>query len=156
MVSGIFTVLLFQKFPENAERDGRFQRRAGFGNDVHVKVPAAQFFQRVAERVGRKAVSYKEHFRITAAGNRAQQLNRTAGTQVGTADADDDERLGAGTDFVSSGNDAVQFRILDGFRQMQPAGKVCAETAAGGKHLVRTCHSGKVRTGFGKEALCTG
>ena len=94
MVSGIFTVLLFQKFPENAERDGRFQRRAGFGNDVHVKVPAAQLFQRVAERVGRKSVSDKVDCGVVLCGNGAEQLDSAAGAEIGAADADDDERPG--------------------------------------------------------------
>ena len=94
MLSGICAVLLVKQFAEDAEGDGGLQRGAGLGDDVYVKVAAAELFNRIAQGVGREAVADKEDLGITAAGNRTQQLNGAAGTEIGAADADDDERFG--------------------------------------------------------------
>ena len=100
MLSGVRAVLLVEQLAEDAECNGGFQCGTGLGDDVHIEVTSAELFNRVAQRIGRETVADKENLRIAAAENGTQQFNGTAGTEIGTANADDDESLGTCADGI--------------------------------------------------------
>ena len=156
MLSCIRAVLLVEQFAEDAEGDGGLQRGAGLGNDVHVEVAAAKLLDGIAQRIGRESVADEEDLGITAAEDRTQQLNGAAGAEIGTADADDNEGLGTRTDGIRGGQNAVKFRFLDLLRQVEPAGEIRTETAAGGEYVMRSRDGCKIGTGLCKEALGAG
>ena len=93
MLVRLVAVLLCEYLAEDAERDCGLKRRAGLGNDVHVKVHVAERGDRVADGVGGKGVAHKEDPRVVLAGHGLEQFYRAARAEVGAAYADDDQRL---------------------------------------------------------------
>ena len=93
MLVRLVAVLLREYLAEDAEGDCGLKRRAGLGNDVHVKVHVAERGNRVAYRVGGKGVAHEEDLRVVLAGHGLEQLYRAARAEVGAAYADDDQRL---------------------------------------------------------------
>ena len=156
MLPGVRAVLLVEQLAEDAECNGGFQRGTGLGDDVHIEVTSAELFNRVAQRIGRETVADKENLRIAATEDGTQQFNGAAGTEIGTADADDDESLGTCADGIRRSQNAVKLRFLDLLRQMKPAREIGTETAAGGEHVMSPCNGCKVGTSLCKEALGTG
>ena len=93
MLIRLVAVLLCEYIAEDAEGDRGLKRRAGLGNDVHIKVHVAERGNRVAYGVGGKGVAHEEDLRVILAGHGPQQLYRAARAEVGAAYADDDQRL---------------------------------------------------------------
>ena len=151
MLSGVRAVFFGKQLAEYAEGDGRLKRRAGLGDDVDVEVHVAELVERVAQRVGGQAVADEEYARVVLAGDGLEQFYRAARAEVGAADADDDQRLGAAADEPRSIKDRGQLAVADAPRQFEPAGEVRTRAGAADEGLVRLRGGGVVRAALGEK-----
>ena len=156
VLSGVCAVLFGQQLAEYAEGDGRLKRRAGLGDDVDVEVHVAELVERVAQRVGGQTVADEEYARVVLAGDGLEQFYRAARAEVGAADADDDQRLGAAADEPRSIKDRGQLAVADAPRQFEPAGEVRACAGAADEGFMCFRGGSVVWAALGKEFFCAG
>ena len=76
--------------------------------------------------------------------------------RIAAADADDNERLGAGADLVGDGDYALELGALYEPGQLQPAGKICTLASLLAEHPVRRSGGGKVGPRRLKKRFATG
>ena len=144
-------VFLFQHGAEHAEGDRGLQRRTGLGDDVDVEVVVPKLLDDAVEVVRAQAVADEEDLRIVLAGQGAQQLDGPAGAEVGAADADDHQGLGAGTYLRRRGEDGLELALFHAHGQLRPAGELRARAALFLKQAVGRGGGGIVRAGGVKK-----
>ncbi len=137
MLVRLVAVLLLQKLAEDAEGNGGLKRRAGLGNDVHVKVHIAQKLYSTAERVRGNAVADEEDFGVVRTWDGLEKLYRAARAQVRPAYADDDKRPGAGAYLLRRGDDLVELIILYAPGEVEPARELAAGTGLVEQRFIR-------------------
>ena len=133
----LIAVLLLQQLTEDTEGDRRLQGGAGLGDDVHVEILVAQLLQNVAEIIRRQAVAGEKYLGVVLAGQGLEQLDGASRAQVGAADTDDHQRLGAAADLLRGLHDGVKLALFDAEGQLHPAGEIGSQAGLFGKSLVR-------------------
>ena len=118
------TVLLGEQLTKDTEAYGRFQRCAGFGNDIDVKILITEAVEKITEIVGRKPVADEEYLWVIFCREGTQQFNGAARSEIGTSDSDHNQCFGAGTDLLSCSNNPVQLMFLHITGESHPARKI--------------------------------
>ena len=126
----VLTVLFLQQGLEDAERQRRLGRGAGFGNDVHGNVLAFAGIQHALQVGGADGIAHIKNLRRSLAGvvvkRSLQRFNGGAGAQIAAADSDDDENVAVGLNLCRSLFDAGEFFFIIIHRQIHPAQKIAA------------------------------
>ena len=145
----LFSIFLLQQFAEHAESNGRLRRRAGLADHIDRNIfPLAQGNQ-LCQSAGADTVAAIIDIgrilrqRVVAVG--LQKFNRSAGTQIRTADADYDKYIRILLDSGSGCFDAGElfFIIIDG--QIHPAQKIVSQTGTAVQRIVGRLHLGSNR-----------
>ena len=151
MALGGGAVFLLEHGAEDAEGDRGLQRGAGLGDDVHVKVVVTELLDDSVEVVRAQAVADEEDPGVVLAGQGPQELNGAARAEVGAADADDYQGLGAGADLGRGGEYGLELALFHAHGQLRPAGELRARAALFLKQAVGRGGGGIVRAGGVKE-----
>ena len=143
---GLFrAVLCLQQAAEHPECERRFERGAGLGDNVQVKVQIAQLLEQMHQRVRGQGVAGKQNFRVAGLRVRPQQLHGALCAEIRPADAYDDQRLCAAADTGCGGEDLLELAVLHTPRQIEPAGKLRTGARVLEQRAVRLCGGRIVR-----------
>jgi hypothetical protein len=151
MALGGGAVFLLEHGAEDAEGDRGLQRGAGLGDDVHVKVVVTELLDDSVEVVRAQAVADEEDPGVVLAGQGPQELNGAARAEVGAADADDYQGLGAGADLGRGGEYGLELALFHAHGQLDPAGELGARAALLLEHAVGRGRGGVIGAGGVKK-----
>ena len=150
-----FAVLFLKQLLEDAERDGRLRRRAGFGDDDHGEIPVADHGDRLAQRLTGDAVAreidIRRLLREGVVVRALQKLYHRARTEIRAADADDDNGLRIALDLLRRLLDAGELFLVVVHRQVDPAEEIISRAGAVQQRIQRRLAPCRVLCG--REAL---
>ena len=162
-IPGTFlAILLLQQALEYPEAHGGLSGSAGLGDDVDGEVSVADEGDDIQQGVGGQAVACKENIRgillLQVIEGGTQQVDHGAGTQVGTADADDYQHLRLLANLLRGCLDAGEFLLVIVTGEIHPAGKVTAGAIVVSQHgsglFQRGLAAGQIV--LGQERSCLG